>query len=164
MCNDCGQFQNEGLEALYSSRVKCVELLWCYTTGQFWGSHLVVQPQPSTPPCTPPLPPLPTRRPREHYDVAVFLRNLHHDQQFSAMLVERNWGMQKTPCLYAGDRQGHPVIQGEFTDYEVEDLFSVQYRFSKFDEDKCPPASSGGWNGWELNLIHWTLTHLTWIL
>ena len=118
-----------------------------YYTGQFWGSHLVVQPQPSTSPCTPPLPPLPTRRPREHYDVAVFLRNLHSDQQFSAMLVERNWGMQKTPCLYAGDRQGHPVIQGEFTDYEVEDIFSVQYRFSKFDEDKCPSASSGEWSG-----------------
>ena len=67
-----------------------------------------------------------------------------------AVLVPRRWDSEKMQCLYAGDRQGGrtggvdagprpgSVIQGRFTHYEVEGPFSTQYRYSNFDENKCP--------------------------
>ena len=51
-------------------------------------------------------------------------------------------------CFYAGDRQGFPVIQGEFRDYEVETMFSAEYGFSRFKQDMCmPTGGSEDWNG-----------------
>ena len=86
--------------------------------------------------------PLTSRLPanRKHYDITVFPPSFTSNvnlKPFVSTLIPRGWGSQQTPCLYAGDRQGGPVIQGKYSDYEVNGLFGTQYLFSKFDEGKC---------------------------
>ena len=50
---------------------------------------------------------------------------------------------EEMPCLYVGDRQGakgaglhggpnDPVIEGVYTDYEVDGPFDTDFRFSRF--------------------------------
>ena len=48
--------------------------------------------------------------------------------------VHGSWSSHGEMCFYAGDRQGGPVILGQYEDYEVETLLSTEYIFSKFEE------------------------------
>lgn len=47
------------------------------------------------------------------------------------------------PCYYAGDSEGGKsgdygsVIEGKYTDYQVAGLFSHDYMYSQFEEDRC---------------------------
>lgn len=53
---------------------------------------------------------------------------------------------QSDPCLYAGSDQAaeigddssmDPVIQGTYTDYIVKDVFETEYKYSKFESERC---------------------------
>ena len=50
------------------------------------------------------------------------------------------------PCYYAGNSEGgksgelpdyNSVIEGKYTDYQVDGLFGYKYAYSQFEEDKC---------------------------
>ena len=70
-------------------------------------------------------------------------------RQFIGELFRRTWDKSTKPCLYAGDSQGassldepsslpnDPVIAGTFRNYEVPDLFSSDFVFSKFEQQNC---------------------------
>ena len=64
-------------------------------------------------------------------------------------LENSSWDERKThtPCIYGGDSQGghlyevkspsDSLIEGTYTDYIVDNLFSTNYLFSKFNETYC---------------------------
>ena len=50
------------------------------------------------------------------------------------------------PCYYAGDSQGgrtaereetESLIEGHYTDYQVEGLFGDEFVYSRFERDRC---------------------------
>ena len=54
------------------------------------------------------------------------------------------------PCYYAGTAQGgrtservenESVIEGKYTDYQVEGLFDDNFIFSQFEKDRCTEAA-----------------------
>ena len=57
------------------------------------------------------------------------------------------WEFEQRPCLYVGDSQAGPlgedvvpndsVIEGTYSDYEVDSMFSSDYMFSHFEEYLC---------------------------
>ena len=58
-----------------------------------------------------------------------------------------NWESEKKPCLYVGSSQagqsGHvieasdSVIEGRYTDYIVDSVFSPSFRFAQTDGNNC---------------------------
>ena len=78
----------------------------------------------------------------DHYLITVS----HPDsppRQFVGDLYDFTWLAEKMPCLYVGDRQGakghgshggpnDPVIEGVYTDYEVDGPFDTDFKFSRF--------------------------------
>ena len=66
---------------------------------------------------------------------------------FTAILYEHNWEFERQPCFYAGNQQAGPiaevedpndsVIEGEYFDYQTEGLFTSDYKYSRFEEDRC---------------------------
>lgn len=73
---------------------------------------------------------------QHHYDKTVTVIQSAGEQQSFNGFVHRSWNNQRQ-CFFAGDRQGHPVIQGNYRSYEVNDMFSAVYTFSKFQLEKC---------------------------
>ena len=57
------------------------------------------------------------------------------------------WEFERRPCLYVGDSQAgllgedvvpnDSVIEGTYSDYEVDSMFSSHYAFSHFKEYVC---------------------------
>ena len=57
------------------------------------------------------------------------------------------WEFEKRPCLYVGNSQAGPlgeavdpndsVIEGTYRDYEVDSLFSPEFKFYHFDKTHC---------------------------
>ena len=57
------------------------------------------------------------------------------------------WEFEKRPCLYVGNSQAGPlgedvvpndsVIEGVYSDYEVESMFASDFTFSHFEESRC---------------------------
>jgi uncharacterized protein YegL len=92
--------------------------------GQFWGRFMLGRSQS----------PLPS--PRQRYDKAVMIFHDTTLQRFDGF-VRRSWSHSREMCFYAGDRQGYPVLQGEYGDYELETMFGTEYRFSRFKQDMC---------------------------
>jgi hypothetical protein len=92
--------------------------------GQFWGRFMLGRSQS----------PLPS--PRQRYDKAVMIFHDATLQRFDGF-VRRSWSHSREMCFYAGDRQGYPVLQGEYGDYEVETMFGTEYPFSRFKQDMC---------------------------
>ena len=58
-------------------------------------------------------------------------------REFIGDYYPMTWDYQKTPCLYAGTRNGVPVIEGKFTQYEVKYLFDPKFDYSQFSQDRC---------------------------
>ena len=83
--------------------------------------------------------PLPS--PRQRYDKAVMIFHDATLQRFDGF-VRRSWSHSREMCFYAGDRQGYPVLQGEYGDYEVETMFGTEYPFSRFKQDMCMSEGS----------------------
>ena len=69
------------------------------------------------------------------------------ERRFFAELYQHTWDSGNKPCLYAGNSQGgktfevrslpDPVIEGHYSYYIVDNLFSPNFKFSQFKSD-CP--------------------------
>ena len=111
-----------------------ITLILFLFSGQFWGRSAVGQSR------SPPTPPEP------HYNKGLIIFHQTLLKRFSGF-ISRSWS-HKANCFYAGDNQGYPVIQGEYGDYEMEDLFSAGYQFSRFKHDlMCVASGSGSGSG-----------------
>ena len=68
-------------------------------------------------------------------------------RRFVGHLYSVSWEFTPIPCVYAGNRNAgpvaefnnpnDPVIQGNYTEYEVNDLFSTEFEYEQFDESRC---------------------------
>ena len=58
-------------------------------------------------------------------------------RQFTGDYYPITWDYGKTPCLYAGTKDGSPVIEGKFTEYEVKELFDPHFSYSQFKRKQC---------------------------
>ena len=56
---------------------------------------------------------------------------------FTGEYYPLTWDFQKTPCLYGGNQNGSPVIEGKYTEYEVKSLFDPAFSYSQFSKDHC---------------------------
>ena len=68
----------------------------------------------------------------------------HHNVEESIKFILSIYSLG--PCYYAGDSQGgrtsereenESVIEGYYTDYEVDGLFSDEFVYSQFEKDRC---------------------------
>ena len=68
-------------------------------------------------------------------------------RQFVGFLYSLNWELEENWCLYVGNRKGgpinevdnpnDPVLQGEYTDYKVDNIFGTEYVFGHFESARC---------------------------
>ena len=68
-------------------------------------------------------------------------------RQFVGFLYFLNWELKENWCLYVGNRQGgpinevdnpnDPVLQGECSDYKVDNIFGTEYAFGHFESARC---------------------------
>jgi hypothetical protein len=59
-------------------------------------------------------------------------------REFEAELHRITWDFQYKPCLYGGDRQGFPVIEGKYHHYKVSgDIFNTDFTYSQFSSAHC---------------------------
>lgn len=68
-------------------------------------------------------------------------------RRFPADLDNQVWDLRRFPCLYCGNSQGGPwglledpddsVIQGSYSDYRVGGLFEPEFKYTKFEEERC---------------------------
>ena len=59
-------------------------------------------------------------------------------REFQGDLHPLTWDFQYKPCLYGGDRQGFPVLEGKYKDYKVSgDIFNTDFTFSQFSSTHC---------------------------
>ena len=66
---------------------------------------------------------------------------------FTGLLAGYSWERDRENCFYVGNRQAgtivevndpnDPVIEGTYSDYQMTDAFSTDFKFSHFDEDRC---------------------------
>ena len=57
---------------------------------------------------------------------------------FTAYLYEDTWNTENEPCLYSGDGQAGPnILEGNYLDYQVADMFDTNFRFSRFRAGFC---------------------------
>ena len=65
-------------------------------------------------------------------------------RMFLADRFARTWTNSPGPCFYAGNGQGgpyggdgpdSPVIQGRYSDYQVDGLFEEDFVYAEFDDD-----------------------------
>ena len=72
-------------------------------------------------------------------------------RRFIGMLSDVTWEFEKRPCYFVGNGQGgklsreevappdpnDSVIEGHYSDYAVDFLFSTGYKYSRFNDDRC---------------------------
>ena len=68
-------------------------------------------------------------------------------RSFVGLLSSVTWEFEQRPCLYVGNSQAGPlgeavfpndsVIEGIYSDYEVNSIFSSDFAFSHFEEQRC---------------------------
>ena len=68
-------------------------------------------------------------------------------RQFVGLLHPLTWELDFRQCLYVGNRQGgpidevsdpnDPVLQGEYTNYRVNDLHGTNFAFAHFESSRC---------------------------
>ncbi len=74
-----------------------------------------------------------------------------NDKNFTGILYGLTWEFKDGPCLYAGNRQAgpiaevdrpdDPVIDGLYSEYKVDGLFTTTYKYGRFDEGMCGTGS-----------------------
>ena len=115
----------------------------CKYVGQFWNIPITISPTTmATTPLTPnPLPP--------PYILTLSPPLPSPQRQFIARLYTNTWDKRGSECYYAGSAQGGPlgelesphlrdsVIEGRYTDYIVSSLFETQFKYSRFDTNRC---------------------------
>ena len=60
---------------------------------------------------------------------------------------QRTWDARSIPCFYAGSSQGGPlaefesprdsVIEGRYSDYQVNGFHDTNFAYSRFDDQLC---------------------------
>jgi collagen type VI alpha len=107
--------------------------------GQFWNVPVTVTENTGT---------FQGRERNDDYVVSVGGR------KFVGLLSHVTWEFEEKPCLYAGNSQAGPlgehvlgpngeddinesVIEGMYKDYEVESLFSPNFKYAHINEDNC---------------------------
>ena len=71
------------------------------------------------------------------YNVTLLSRSTA-TRSFTANLFDTTWDAEEKPCLYAGDGQAGPdVLEGSYLDYQVEDMFDTDFKFSQFRAGYC---------------------------
>ena len=112
------------------------EFRLCLLTGQFWNIPLKIEPYVGQ--YGERLVDLMDR----FYSLTVSYPNAA-ERTFVAKYDERDW-FDNRPCLYAGDSDGgrvsevptsDSVIEGTASSYVVQDLFSTDFEFSKYNRD-----------------------------
>ena len=95
-------------------------------TGQFWNTPVEIKA-------------ISGKRAITGREYQVFVPSSdRHLRNFTGNYYPITWDYGKTPCLYAGTRDGSPVIEGKFTEYEVKKLFDPHFSYSQFKESqKC---------------------------
>ena len=83
----------------------------------------------------------------DRYSITVSHPDAERERMFTAILYDFNWEFARQPCFYAGNQQGGPiaevmdpndsVIEGEYFDYQTEELFATGYKFTRFEENQC---------------------------
>ena len=68
-------------------------------------------------------------------------------RKFIAELHPATWDGKKKQCLYVGSAQSGAVnevdipndhvIEGNYDDYEVSDLFDSDFQYNQFQDDQC---------------------------
>lgn len=62
------------------------------------------------------------------------------ERNFSGELYPLTWDHQYRSCVYSGNGQGFPVIEGSYKQYRMEkDLFDTDFEFSQFSFTQCIP-------------------------
>ena len=87
------------------------------------------------------------------YTVTITHPESNTTRSFVAHRGPRLWDYRRKPCLYAGNIHGGPagevekdgsVIEGKYTDYRVDDLFSIYLEnpdFSKYTGNCTEPGT-----------------------
>lgn len=73
--------------------------------------------------------------------------HLSPSRTFIAELHPATWDGKRKQCLYVGNAQSGPinevdmpndnVIEGNYVSYEVSGLFTSDFKFTQFQENKC---------------------------
>jgi len=73
-------------------------------------------------------------------------------RQFVGFLYPLTWEYIERQCLYVGNGQGgpteevdnpnDPVLQGEYTDFIVNDIFGMEFKYTHFDSSRCSIEST----------------------
>ena len=82
------------------------------------------------------------------YTVTVGDPSTPTSRKFVSVLIPRLWNHEAGQCLYAGNSQGGPtggsppvsmgsVIQGEYSDYRVGNIFNAVFTYTQFNEQIC---------------------------
>ena len=68
-------------------------------------------------------------------------------RSFVGLLHSVTWELERRPCIYVGNAQAgpisevvtpnDPVIEGDYTDYEVDSLFATDFIYSHFEASRC---------------------------
>ena len=68
-------------------------------------------------------------------------------RSFVGLLSSVTWEFERRPCIYVGNSQAGPiqevdapndsVIEGEYTDYEVDSMFATDFVYSHFEANRC---------------------------
>ena len=76
-----------------------------------------------------------------HDDEEYFKVTIHSLQdgvrEFQGNLHPLTWNFKYKHCVYGGNRQGYPVIEGKAKEYRVMELFSIDYKYSQFSTYHC---------------------------
>ena len=108
--------------------------------GQFWNSPVSVEPYTgSAVGLTPGYP---------AYTVTVGDPSTSESHRFVSVLIPRLWNHEAGQCLYAGNSRGGPtggsppvsmgsVIEGEYSDYKVGNLFNTVFTYTQFNQQTC---------------------------
>lgn len=114
--------------------------------GQFWNIPVSVEPFKGLDRNGNPVP--------QRYVVNITSSFSNEARSYTGWLYDLTWSFEEGPCLYVGNRQAgpiyevkdpnDPIIEGRYSDYLVQDLFSEEeYKYTLFKEDNCIGSTPG---------------------
>lgn len=81
------------------------------------------------------------------YYVVSITHSSSAERKFVANYYDVTWDFEKRDCLYCGNSQGGPirevdspndsVIEGHYSEYELDGLFDTAYKYSAFNSSMC---------------------------
>ena len=115
-----------------------IHLILC--TGQFWSAEVSSEVYTGDPAGLIPG--------YDAYTMTVDYPQASSSRKFVGALLPRLWNHTPGQCIYAGNSVGgstgtgpsapmDSVIEGQYRDYRVRDLFGVEFAYSKFESRLC---------------------------